>query len=258
MSQPETITAGLFSVRFRDDVPREVAVSHWEHQHADIMRHLPHIDEYRQRQFSAVDHGYWPATPGVGTTISPEYRLDGFAEIRWPNMLGIVRTSFHSSQILHDEQNLFRHVVGQLAPRRGRWWPDESTSQIGQHTAVMLRRRQGASRGAFARFVHDELGPALHEAGARDLRTYTFVPSSKVAATSPGVSHQYAVERRIHGGVSFGLNDRGAVDSVLQHPSVAAVIEGQSEVLTGAYAYTIERSDTVIDNVVRHDRGRHA
>ncbi|ABW12439.1 conserved hypothetical protein [Parafrankia sp. EAN1pec] len=257
MSTPIRITAGLYSVRLRDDMPREVTTAHWAGQHADIMRKLPHIDEYIQQQFSATDHGYWPATPGVGTRVPEEFRLDGYAEIRLPSIIGGILSALHTREIMLDEQNLFRHVVGKLTgPKRGRWWPDEEGTPIPHRTAVLLRRRSGTSSRDFRRFVHDQLGPALHEAGALDLRTYTFIPSSKLTPSSPAVAHNYPVERRIHGGLVIGAEDRSAISRMLKADAVATLTERQSELLTAAHAYTIERSATVIDKTVRPGAGR--
>jgi hypothetical protein len=257
MSRPIRTTAGLYSVRLRDDMPREVATAYWAGPHAEIMKGLPHITEYIQQQFSPADHGYWPATAGVGTTISPEFRLDGFAETRISSTAAGILTSLRLREILLDEQNVFRHVVGQFSgPRCGRWWPDEHAAPVPHRTAVLLRRRSGVSRREFSRFVHEALGPALHEAGARDLRTYTFIPSAKLTHNSPGVSHEYPAERRYHGGLVIGAGSRGAVDDLLKANAVAALIERQAEVVSAAHAYAVERSTTVIDTVKRPAPGR--
>src|SRR4029078_10593959 len=47
--------------------------------------------EYNQYHFSATDHGYWPATPTVGTTVPSSWPLDGLTEVRmssWPPVCG--------------------------------------------------------------------------------------------------------------------------------------------------------------------------
>jgi hypothetical protein len=46
---------------------------------------------------------------------------------------------------------------------------------------------------------YERIGPALFEAGAWDLRTYTFLPWSQFVHSTPGVSHDNPTYRRYHG-----------------------------------------------------------
>ncbi|MGH3523764.1 MAG: hypothetical protein ACRDU4_13320, partial [Mycobacterium sp.] len=112
--------------------------------------------------------------------------------------------------------------------------------------AVLLRRRRGVSSRAFRRFVHDTLGPALDAAGARDLRTYTFMPFTKLTHPTPGVSHDYPANHRYHGALVIGANSREHTKELLSSPGVHAVIGEQAGAITAAHAYTIERSVAVI------------
>jgi hypothetical protein len=71
----------------------------------------------------------------------------------------------------------------------------------------LLRRRRG-SAGTFPRFVHEPIGPALFEAGARDLRTYR-----RPAAT----------------------------DELLGSAWVTALVADQHTAVTAVHAFNVER-----------------
>lgn len=241
-------SSALYPVSLRDDMPREIATAYWAGPHAEIVRRHPHIREYIQRQFSPSGHGYWPETPRVGTLIAPQWRVDGFAEVRLRSLtVAALTTPMHMREVFLDEQNVFRRVLCHLTgPRGGRWWTTGHDDAVAHRTAVLLRRRRGVSGRAFRRFVHEELGPALHAAGAADLRTYTFLPYTPLAHMTPGVSHDNPVHRRYHGALVIGATSRDHLVELFASPRVSAVIDAQDRVLTAAHAYTVERSVAVI------------
>jgi hypothetical protein len=55
----------------------EAATTYWANAHAEKVKKLPNLIEYNQLLFSTTDHGFWPATPSVGTTIPETWRVDG-------------------------------------------------------------------------------------------------------------------------------------------------------------------------------------
>ncbi|WP_157104108.1 MULTISPECIES: hypothetical protein [Nocardia] len=234
----------------RDDMPREVATAYWAGPHAEIVKQHPHLLEYIQRQFSPTDHGYWPATPRVGTLVAPSWRMDGFAEVRLRSLaIAALTTPLHMRGVFLDEQNVFQRVFGHLTgPHGGRWWTAGHDDAELHRTAVLLRRRRGVSGRAFRRFVHAELGPALDAAGARDLRTYTFLPYTPLAHMTPGVSHDNPASREYHGALVIGASSRDHLVELMDSRGVSAVIGDQARVLTAAHAYTVERSVAVIHN----------
>jgi len=240
-----TTTSALYYVRLREDLPRDVARAYWAGPHADIVRRLPHLAEYRQHHFSATDHGYWPATPKVGTVTPASWRVDGFAEVRFQNLAWGLLVPLHMREVFYDEQNVFEQVLGHLAgPTGGRWWTTGHDPEVGHRTTVLLRRRAGVSRRAFRRFVRERLAPALDAAGGRDLRSYTFLPN--LPHPTPGIAHGNPRNRRYHGAVLFGTDTRGDVGALLAHPEVAAAIAVQSETCSAIHAYFVERTVPVI------------
>src|SRR6185437_7055074 len=113
-------------------------------------------------------------------------------------------------------------------------------------TALLLRRRRGVSGRAFRAFVHTRLGPALHAAGARDLRTYALLPLAAMAHTTFGVSHRNPPHRRYHGAVVFGTDTRAQVEDLIASPEAAAAIGDQHLSCTAIHAFAIDRTVPVI------------
>ncbi|MFD8815657.1 hypothetical protein ACFV23_30240 [Streptomyces sp. NPDC059627] len=244
---PVPTTSGIFPVWLREDLPREVALHYWKGPHARIVARLPSIAEYLQHHFSPTDHGYWPSSPTVGTVVPPSWRCDGIAEVRMVSMAAALTIPVHMREVYLDEQNVFDRVLGNLTgPRAGRWWTDGHDADVGHRTVLLLRRRRGVSRRAFRRYVHHHMGPALHEAGARDLRTYTFLPWTSLPHPTPGISHDNPPFRRYHGCVVLGADGRAAVDEILASKLVADLVADQHTVMTAVHAFTVAHTEPVI------------
>lgn len=244
---PQPTTSGIFPVWLRADLARETALRYWTGPHAEIVARLPHITEYLQHHFSATDHGYWPPSPTVGTAIPPDWRCDGIAEVRLAGAAAALTVPLHMRQVYLDEQNLFDRVLGNLTgPRGGRWWTTGHDSDVGHRTVLLLRRRRGVGRRAFRSYVHNRIGPALHEAGARDLRTYTFLRWSSLPHPTPGISHENPPYRRYHGCVVIGADSRAALAEILASKHVADLVADQHRVITAVHAFAVEHSEPVI------------
>jgi hypothetical protein len=111
---------------------------------------------------------------------------------------------------------------------------------------LLVRRRRGVWGRAFRAFVHARLGPALHAAGARDLRTYALVPLATMAHTTFGVSHRNPPHRRYHGAVIFGTDTRAQVEDLVASPEVAAAVKDQHLTCTAVHAFAVDRTVPVI------------
>ena len=247
MSHPIKTTSFVSPVWLREDLPRETASAYWADAHAEIVKRLPGLLEYVQRHFSPTDHGFWPSSEPVGTHIPADWRVDGYAEVRFKGTGTALRLPPHMRQVFLDEQNVFERVLGHpTGPGGGRWWTNGFDDAVVYRVALLLRRRRGVRGGTFRRFVHERIGPALLAAGARDLRTYTFLPWSRFVHPTPGVSHDNPAHRRYHGVVVFGAKSRASVDELLGSAQVAALVADQHAVLTAVHAFSVERSVPVI------------
>ena len=200
-----------------------------------------------QHRFSATDHGFWPASERVGTQIPASWRVDGFPEVRFRSTAAALVTPLHMREVFFDEQNVFDRVLGQpTGAGGGRWWTEGFDDAVGHRVAVLLRRRRGVCGRALRRFVHERIGAALHAAGARDMRTYTFLPWSRFMHATPGVSHDNPTEHRYHGAVVFGTESRAAVDELLGSPQVQALVGHQHAALSAVHAFSVERTVPVV------------
>ncbi|WP_405724351.1 hypothetical protein OG885_00520 [Streptomyces sp. NBC_00028] len=247
MSRPVKTTSYMSPVWLRADLPREAALGYWAGPHAEIAGRLPNMAEYVQRHFSPTDHGYWPASPTVGTVIPSSWRCDGVAEVRFGSTAAALGMPLHMREVYLDEQNVFERVLGQVTgPGGGRWWTDGHDDAVGHRTVLLLRRRRGVSGRTFRRFVHDRIGPALLEAGAQDLRTYTFLPWSRFVHPTPGVCHHNPAFRRYHASVVVGADSRAAMDDLIKSEQVDGIVADQRKVLAAIHAYSVERSVPVI------------
>jgi hypothetical protein len=247
VTNPTHTTSLLAPLTLRGDLSRDVATTYWATTHAAKVARLPNLTEYNQRLFSTTDHGFWPATPGVGTAIPCTWRLDGCAEIRFASAPGMLTTGLQSREVFLDEQNVFARVLPRYTwPGGGRWFTDGFDESAKQHVALLLRRRIGISTKIFRTFVHQRLSPALLAAGARDLRSYVFLPYTPLLGGSPAVAHDDPPHRRYHAMVLFGVDNRAALDELMTHNALAAVIDVQHTVLTAVHGYGMERTVPVI------------
>jgi len=243
MTPPVCTTSAVYTVALREDLPSEVARSYWAGPHGEYVKALRQVVEYNQNHFSPSNNGFWPASPTVGTVVPSSWRTDGFAEVRFASFGAVLRAPFHMRGILLDEQNVFDRVIGHMTgPGGGRWWTNGHDTAVGHRTALLLRRRRGVSGSAFRAFVHERLGPALHEAGALDLRTYTFLPSVFVPHPTPGVTHGNPPHRRYHAAVLFGTASRAAVEELIASRAVDAVVRRQHEACTAVHAFAVDRT----------------
>jgi hypothetical protein len=244
---PTRTTSMVSPLNLRTDMPREQVTTYWATAHGDKVKKIPNLIEYNQRLFSATDHGFWPATATVGTIIPTDWRVDGCSEVRFGSTVGILNSAAHAREVNLDEQNAFTRVLGQAtAPGGGRWWTTGFDDTFTTHVALLLRRRQGVRATAFRMFVNDKLSAALLSADAHDLRTYPFLPYTRLANNTPGVNHDYPVEHRYHGAALFGVTSRAAIDDMLDSPAIKAIVATQHEVLTAVHAYVVERSLPII------------
>src|SRR6516162_8507938 len=119
MNTPTHTTSMVSPLMLRTDIPREQVTTYWATAHAAKVKKLPNLIEYNQRLFSATDHGFWPATPTVGTRIPEDWRVDGCSELRFGTTVGVLNTAAHAREVYLDEQNAFARVLGQVTPPGG-------------------------------------------------------------------------------------------------------------------------------------------
>jgi hypothetical protein len=63
-----------------------------------------------------------------------------------------------------------------------------------------------------------------------------------VLVGGPNRRRRHPIERRYHGLITFGLEDRATLDAVLASPHLERVLRDQNRVLISLHAHGIERS----------------
>jgi hypothetical protein len=231
-------------VWFRRDLDRAVAQAYWRGPHGQIANKNPAIYEYLQHHFSATDHGFWPAPTGVGGLIPADWRMDGVTEVRISNMLtAIWARLFLMKRNILDEENVFDRVLAKTSNAGGsKWWTGPCRPDIGLRAAVFIRARSDARGRPFGRFIEQTLGPALMDAGARELRTHVFAPGSRFAWWTPGVCHDEPSNRRTDAVLLIGVDSRDALRSLLFSPPVTITQDEQRRHCIAFHAYAIDHT----------------
>lgn len=250
VSAPARRSTGCWLLWLRADLPRDEARAHWRGPHAEIVKRIPGLDEYRQLHFSADDHGFWPGPTGVGTAVPADWRPDGMPEVAYARALPSPRAFPAAARfVFPDESNAFDRVLAHVtAPGGGRWFRSGYGAPVGARAAVLIRRRPRLHPTAFGSFVHHTLGAALDRAdGTLELRTHVFLPYSRLAWPTPGVAHDNPPHRRYHAAIVLGAADRAAVDAVLSSPEVRATQDAQAAHCLALHAYAVEETVSVVE-----------
>jgi hypothetical protein len=152
--------------------------------------------------------------------------------------------------VFPDEANAFDRVLGHLTgPGGGRLFKDSGEEAVGARIALLIRRRPGVRRGAFKRFVHDELGAALARAPAtRELHTHAFLPYSRLTWPTPGVAHDNPPHRRYHGAVVLGTDSRPDLDELFRSREVSETRDAQAQHCVALHAYAVEETVVVVED----------
>jgi hypothetical protein len=248
MPVPVRRTTGCWLQWLRADLPREDALGYWRGPHARLVAEVPHIDEYRQHHFSPEDHGFWPEAPGIGTTVPPDWRIDGMPEVAFASALAPIKALGRRVWAVYQDESRFidRILANLTGPGGGRWFRSGQDG-IGARVVVLIRRRRDVRFPRFKSFVHGVLGSALDRApGTMELRTHVFLPYTKAVWWTPGVAHDNPSHRRYHAAIVLGAGDRRTVDAIIGSPEVTATRDAQAAHCLALHAYAVDNTYTVV------------
>jgi hypothetical protein len=249
MPLPVRRTTGCWPLWLRADRPREDGLAYWRAPHARLAAEIPHVDEYRQHHFSPEDHGFWPGSPGFGTAIPADWRIDGMAEVAFAGALAPIKALGRRVwAVYRDESKVFDRTLGNLTgPGGGRWFRSGHDEEVGARAVVLIRRRSDVRLTAFRSFVHEVLGPAVDRApGTLELRTHAFLPYAKALWWTPGVAHDNPPHRRYHAAIVLGAANRGALDAIIASPEVTATQDAQAAHCLALHAYAVDNTYAVV------------
>lgn len=249
MPVPVPRNTGCWLLWLRADLPREDGLAYWHGPHARLVAEIPHIDEYRQHHVSPEDHGFWPGPSGVGTSVPPDWRIDGMTEVAFADALAPLRGLGRRVWAVHRDESRFteRTLANMSGPRGGRWFRSGHDEEAGVRVVALIRRRRDVRFTAFRSFVHEVLGSALDRApGTMELRTHVFLPSTKAVWWTPGVAHDNPTHRRYHAAIVLGAANRRTVDAIIASPQVSATWDAQVMHCLALHAYAVDNTYTVI------------
>ena len=226
----------------RNDQPRQVGMDYWSGPHSGIISASPGLEEYRQIHLAEANPGRWPAVTGVETTIPPERKIDGVAEVTFKSPLSPLAGRSQTKVAYQDEVNVFRRTLLYAGlPNSSRWYDVGGTGQaVGARSLLYLRRRDEVGTRAFRRVINKELIPALISMGIlRELRTQAFMPWNRRLWDTPNVAHDNPQDQHLHASLILGFDDetsRGPFFTGAQIDSLSKIL---IPVVAAVHAYDV-------------------
>lgn len=243
----------------RNDKPRQDGVDYWKGPHSQIIAATPGFEEYRQIHLAEVNPGHWPAIAGVETTIPPDRRADGVAEVTFRSALGPLLGRKQTQMAYADEVNVFRRTLLYAGvPGWSRWHNVAGPqAKVGARTLIYLRRNPSVRAGAFRAFVNNELVPALAKNGAlTELRTQTFLPWAKFLWNTPKTAHDNPKDQHFHASLILGFADPSLRSAFYASNEVASLSMALASQVTAVHAYDVAAALTYVENGERLDHYR--
>ena len=235
----------------RTDKPRQHGMDHWKGPHSKIISVTPGFEEYRQIHLAETNPGLWPAISGVETAIPVDRRIDGVAEVTFTSVISPLRGRKQTRLAYKDEVNVFRRTLLYAGPpNSARWYDVADPSEKAQARALIyLRRRQEIKTGAFRRFFHDEIVPALAHTGMlKELRTQVFMPWNRRLWNTPNVAHDNPTNQRIHASMILGFTDADALRACFAGDTVTKVSTLLPAFVSAIHAYEVSETLTYVQN----------
>lgn len=170
--------------------------------------------------------------------------MDGIAEARIKNVgLALWTRLFGMKANVLDEQNVFDKVLAKNSnPGASRWWTGPYQPNTGYRAAVFIRAHSDSRGKTFAQFLHGQLGPALVQAGAVELRTHLFAPGSRFTWWTPNVAHDEPANRVTDGMLLLGAHSRAHLEQILNAEPVNALRADTQKHCLALYAYGIAQT----------------
>jgi hypothetical protein len=233
----------------RTDRPRQQGMDHWKGPHSKIISATPGMEEYRQIHLAETNPGLWPALSGVETVIPVERKIDGVAEITFTSLLSPLRGRKQTKLAYKDEVNVFRRTLLYTGPPYSARWYDVAGpgEKAGARSLIYLRRRDGATTGAFRRFLTDELVSALVKTGAlKELRSEVFMPWIERLWDTPNIAHDNPTDQRFHASLILGFTDTNALRAFFERREIATLSSKMPEFVSAVHAYEVTEALTYV------------
>ena len=233
----------------RADQPRQQGMDYWKGPHSKIISATPGFEEYRQIHLAETNPGLWPDVGGIETAIPADRRIDGVAEVTFTSVLSPLLGRKQTRLAYKDEVNVFRRTVLYAGPPYSARWYDVAgpAGKAQARALIYLRRKDGT--GAFRRFLHGELVPALAETGElRELRTQVFMPWNQRFWNTPNVAHDNPINQRFHASLILGFADTATLHAFFAGDAVKKGSARLAEFVSAVHAYEVSEALTYVKN----------
>ncbi|MTB63906.1 hypothetical protein GGG87_02680 [Streptococcus sp. zg-86] len=233
----------------REDKPRQEGMDYWSGPHSQIIAASPGLSEYRQQHLSETQHSFWPGTAGLETSISPDRRIDGIAEVTFDNLLSPVVGRHQTALAFKDEVNVFRRTLMHMGfPFSSRWFKTAEQSGSQLRDVLYIRRKEGVSSASFKKFINDSFAPEISKvAGVTETRSQVYMPWNKATWDTPNVAHDNPKAEHLHASVIIGFRNQEAREEF--YKTIAPKLNHQLiSHASAVHAYQIDQTLTYVEN----------
>lgn len=194
----------------RKDKPRQEGMDYWRGGHAQIISSSPGLLEYRQQHLSETEHGFWPTSEGLETSIPEDRRIDGIAEVTYANLIAPLGGLHQTSLAFKDEVNVFRRTLMHMGlPYSSRWYHTDTNLDTSLRDVFYIRRKENVSSSHFKKFVNDSFASRLAKIPSiTEIRSQVYLPWNNATWNTPNVAHDNPKEDHLHASIMIGFEDQ--------------------------------------------------
>lgn len=253
MAQNPTFTKEFSSsilLWIRNGMTVQEGKDYWAGGHAQIIAASKGLKEYRQLHISETEHSFWPARPGLETSVRADRRINGIADVTFQSTLAATAGREQTALAFKDEINVFRRTLMYIGlPGSTRWYTTPAAGSATRYRDIIFFRRAEGARGrAFKSFMHETLAPTvLGQAGVSELRTETFLPWHKKTWDTPNVAHDNPKTDRYHGLMVIGFESEAARADFYEQvaPRLNSTVDG---VVSAIHSFAIEDTKVFVED----------
>lgn len=233
----------------RTDKPRKEGMDRWKGPHAKIIAANKGLHEYRQIHFTEDNTGLWQPIQGVETTIQPERKIDGVADVTLKNLFSIFRGKKQNKLAYADEINLFKRTILYAAfPKNSSTYNiAEPDTKIEARAMVFFRIKDGIKEDDFKKFIMNELTPTLANTGVlKELRGKAYNPWKQQQWNTPNVSHDNDSSVQFQASIMLGFTDKSEMEKFFKSDAVKNLSARIVIFCSAVHAYEIFETITFV------------
>ena len=233
----------------RTDKARQAGMDRWKGPHSQIIAANKGLWEYRQIHFAENNTGLWQPINGVETTIAPNRKIDGVADVTLKNLFSIFRGKKQNKLAYADEVNLFKRTILYAAfPKNSRWYNvAEADTKIEASAMVFFRIKEGVSDKDFKKFINDELTPTLANSGMlKELRNKAYNPWKQKQWNTPNVEHDNDKTVQFQASLMLGFTDKNGMETFFNSEEIRKLSERIATYCSAVDAYEIFETITFV------------